>query len=91
MAGRGGFLEIMQLLLKCRADPNSRNGFGETPLLCAANRARGHACSLLLDSRAEPQAVDENGDNALDFLGPGDSERKKHCREILQTAGCQRR
>ena len=89
MAGRGGSLEIMKLLLLKRADPNSRNDFQETPLLCAANRARGDACKLLLQSKADPLATDENGDNALDFLGPGDSERKKHCREIL--AGCQRR
>lgn len=93
MAARGGFLEVMKLLLSRRADPNSRNDFRETPLLCAANRARGHACSLLLNARADPLALDENGDNALDFLGPGgsgESDKKKHCREILQAAGCRR-
>ena len=94
MAGRGGFLDVVKLLLSIRADPNSRNDFQETPLLCAANRARGDVCRLLLLARADPLAVDENGDNALDFLGGtagfGDSERKKHCREILQAAGCRR-
>ena len=91
MATRGGHLEIMKLLLEKQADPNSRNDFQETPLLCGANRARGNACKLLLQSRADPNAMDENGDNALDFLGSGDSERKRHCREILLAAGCQRR
>ena len=91
LAARGGHLDIMHLLLDRRADPNSRNDFRETPLLCAANRARGNACKLLLERRADVHACDENGDNALDFLGPGNSERKKHCRDILQTAGCLRR
>ena len=91
LAARGGHLAIMQVLLARRVDPNSRNDFKETPLLCAANRARGSVCRLLLQWRADVQAVDENGDNALDFLGPGNSERKRHCREILQTAGCLRR
>ena len=91
LAARGGHLGIMQLLLDRRADPNSRNDFQETPLLCAANRARGNVCQLLLQRRADIHAVDENGDNALDFLGPGNSERKRHCREMLQTAGCLRR
>ena len=91
LAARGGHIGIMQLLLDRRADPNSRNDFQETPLLCAANRARGNVCKLLLQWRADVHAIDENGDNPLDFLGPGNSERKKHCREILQTAGCLRR
>lgn len=91
MAARGGHLDIMKLLLERQVDPNSRNHFHETPLLCGANRARGSACRLLLQAMADPHAVDENGDNALDFLGPGDSERKRHCREILQQAGCLRR
>ncbi|CAE7947142.1 ANKRD54 [Symbiodinium sp. KB8] len=87
LAARGGHVGIMQVLLDRRVDPNSRNDFKETPLLCAANRARGSVCRLLLHWRADVHAVDENGDNALDFLGPGNSERKRHCREILQTAG----
>mmetsp|Transcript_39056 Transcript_39056/g.72741 ORF Transcript_39056/g.72741 Transcript_39056/m.72741 type:complete len:219 (-) Transcript_39056:166-822(-) len=91
LAARGGHLHVMQLLLERRADPNSRNDFKETPLLCAANRARGNVCEFLLRARADVHAMDENGDNALDFLGPGNSERKQHCRKILQLAGCQRR
>ena len=91
LAARGGHLEVMALLLERRADVNSRNDFRETPLLCAANRARAGACQLLLQWRADLQAVDENGDGALDFLGPGRSEKQRRCREVLQAAGCQRR
>ncbi|CAE8610480.1 unnamed protein product, partial [Polarella glacialis] len=91
LASRGGHLEIMKLLFDSKADPNSRNDFAETPLLCAANRARGNVCRLLLDRGADVHAMDENGDNALDFLGAGNSDRKKDCREILRKAGCQRR
>lgn len=91
LAARQGHLDIMKFLLLSAADANSRNAFQETPLLCAANRARGYACKLLLEHKADVSAIDENGDNALDFLGPGDSERKTHCREVLLRAGCKRR
>eukprot|EP00933_Yihiella_yeosuensis_P070979 TRINITY_DN79152_c0_g1_i1.p1 TRINITY_DN79152_c0_g1~~TRINITY_DN79152_c0_g1_i1.p1 ORF type:complete len:221 (+),score=55.68 TRINITY_DN79152_c0_g1_i1:95-757(+) len=91
LAARGGHLDIMKLLREQKADPNSRNDFAETPLLCAANRARGNVCKLLLEWGADVHAMDENGDNAFDFLGMGNSERKKDCREILKKAGCQRR
>ena len=79
LAARGGHTEVVQLLLERRADPNCRNDFAETPLLVAANRAQGKICRLLLDWGADVHSLDENGDNALDFLGLGASERKKEC------------
>eukprot|EP00811_Abedinium_folium_P008125 NODE_17503_length_939_cov_3.427340.p1 GENE.NODE_17503_length_939_cov_3.427340~~NODE_17503_length_939_cov_3.427340.p1 ORF type:complete len:230 (-),score=59.91 NODE_17503_length_939_cov_3.427340:250-879(-) len=91
LACRGGHIEIMKFLFDKRADPNSRNDFAETPLMCAANRARGNVCRMLLERGADVHALDENGDNALDFLGMGNSERKKDCRDVLRKAGCQRR
>jgi len=91
LACRGGHLESIKFLFEKKADPNSRNDFCETPLMCAANRARGNVCRLLLERGADVHALDENGDNALDFLGMGNSERKKDCREALRRAGCQRR
>merc|ERR1719229_1417214 len=91
LAGRGGHLDVLRFLLGNRADPNSRNDFAETPLMCAANRARANVCRTLLEASADVNAMDENGDNALDFLGIGNSERKKDCREVLRQAGCQRR
>lgn len=91
LAARSGHIEIMKFLFEKKADPNSRNDFAETPIMCAANRARGNVCRLLLEWRADVHALDENGDNALDFLGMGNSERKKDCRDVLRKAGCQRR
>lgn len=91
LAGRGGHLDIIRFLLERRADTNSRNDFAETPIMCAANRARADVCRILLEHGADVHALDENGDNALDFLGLGNSERKKECREVLRQAGCQRR
>merc|ERR1712032_994637 len=91
LACRGGHIEIIKLLFENMADPNARNDFAETSLMCAANRARGNVCRLLLEKGADVHALDENGDNALDFLGMGNSERKKDCREVLRKAGCQRR
>lgn len=91
LAARSGHIEIMKFLLESRADTNSRNDFAETPLMCAANRARGNVCRLLLERGADVHALDENGDNALDFLGMGNSERKKDTRDVLRKAGCQRR
>lgn len=91
LAARSGHLEIMKFLLEKRADTNSVNDFLETPLMCAANRARGNVCRLLLEHGADVHMLDENGDNALDFLGFGNSERKKDTRDVLRKAGCQRR
>mmetsp|Transcript_118890 Transcript_118890/g.337088 ORF Transcript_118890/g.337088 Transcript_118890/m.337088 type:complete len:223 (+) Transcript_118890:128-796(+) len=91
LACRSGHADIIKLLLERQAEVDARNDFKETPLMCAANRARGSVCRLLLDRSADVHAIDENGDNALDFLGAGNSERKKDCREILRRAGCQRR
>mmetsp|Transcript_44826 Transcript_44826/g.140522 ORF Transcript_44826/g.140522 Transcript_44826/m.140522 type:complete len:203 (+) Transcript_44826:2-610(+) len=91
LAARGGHLEVMRMLLERRACVNSTNDFQETPLMCAANRARGSVCRLLLEHGADVHALDENGDNALDFLGFGNSERKKDTRDVLRKAGCQRR
>lgn len=91
LACRGGRVEIVRILFDRKADPNSRNDFAETPMMCAANRARGDVVRMLLEHDGDVHALDENGDNALDFLGPGNSERKKDCREALRRAGCQRR
>mmetsp|Transcript_5900 Transcript_5900/g.9575 ORF Transcript_5900/g.9575 Transcript_5900/m.9575 type:complete len:221 (+) Transcript_5900:72-734(+) len=91
LACRSGHIEIINFLFERKADPNSRNDFAETPIMCAANRARGDVCRMLLQRGADVHALDENGDNALDFLGMGNSERKKDCREALRKAGCQRR
>eukprot|EP00404_Azadinium_spinosum_P019303 CAMPEP_0180505620 /NCGR_PEP_ID=MMETSP1036_2-20121128/47476_1 /TAXON_ID=632150 /ORGANISM="Azadinium spinosum, Strain 3D9" /LENGTH=184 /DNA_ID=CAMNT_0022515353 /DNA_START=21 /DNA_END=571 /DNA_ORIENTATION=- len=87
LAARGGHTDILKFLFERQADPNSRNDFAETPLMCAANRARGDVCRMLIQRGADVHALDENGDNALDFLGMGHSERKKDCREVLRKAG----
>jgi len=91
LAARSGHIEIMRFLLDRRATPDCRNDFEETPLMCAANRARADVCRLLLEHGADANALDENGDNSLDFLGVGNSDRKKDCRELLRRAGCHRR
>merc|ERR1712048_1398443 len=87
-ACRNGNLELVRFLLDSRADVNARNDFAETPLMVAANRARAAVCRTLFDYGADPHAQDENGDNALDFLGIGNSERKQECRDVLRKGGC---
>lgn len=91
LACRSGHKDIIKYLFSRRADPNARNDFKETPLLCAANRARADVCQMLLEQRADVHAMDENGDNALDFLGIGNSDRKRSCREVLRQYGCTKR
>eukprot|EP00928_Gymnodinium_smaydae_P055149 TRINITY_DN38747_c0_g1_i1.p1 TRINITY_DN38747_c0_g1~~TRINITY_DN38747_c0_g1_i1.p1 ORF type:complete len:223 (-),score=52.83 TRINITY_DN38747_c0_g1_i1:49-717(-) len=90
-ACRGGHVAVARLLLERGGAVDSRNDFEETPLLLAANRALGDVCRLLLAQAADIHATDENGDGALEFLGPGSSERKLDCREVLRAAGCRPR
>jgi ankyrin repeat protein len=54
--------DIKKVLLKAGANPNHRNHKGETPLFCALGVEEA---AVLLDGRADTNAVDNDGNTAL--------------------------
>lgn len=71
IAGRGGSVEIVRLLLeRSRADPNTTDRRGCTPLSAACEYQ--YACvemvQLLLDAGADPTLIETNGFNALHLV-----------------------
>lgn len=62
-----GSIEVLNLLLRERADPNACNKWRETPLLIAANNGHTAACEALLEHGADPSLCSEAGWSALTF------------------------
>lgn len=50
------FQQTVEKLLGLKADPNFADHEGNTPLICAAEKAGGHAIKTLMDARANPAA-----------------------------------
>lgn len=60
-AALSGDLEWITNLIKAGAQPNQRNGLGETPALTAAMADQWEACLLLLTLGSDPQAPSNVG------------------------------
>ena len=66
------------VLLENGADPNMKNGKGETPLMAAAVRGNEDIVKLLLEKGADAKARDNDGETAVD------KARRKHHSEIVK-------
>ena len=67
-AANGGDLEMVQMLLDCKADVNSCGDLGITPLITASWEAHPqtlHVVRVLLENGANPNVWDKNGRTAL--------------------------
>jgi ankyrin repeat protein len=64
-AARRGYLDVMRVLLDCKADLSKRGPGGTTALHEAAAVSQAEAVKLLLDSGADPLAEDDDGNTAL--------------------------
>ena len=60
-----GHREVMRTLIQARADVNRPVADGFTPLITAASNGDLESVRLLLDAGALPEAIDDEGDNAL--------------------------
>jgi len=85
----GRLHEIVSLLLRSRADPETHDSFGRTALLAAAGaNERLDNVRLLLEARAHMDAVDPEGNSALHFAS---MQRNFGIMALLQERGCEAR
>ena len=66
-AAAGGHLKIVELLLKCGADPNLRQNGGFTPLHAAAQNGQVDMVRMLLFHGADRKVRSDDGKNAIDM------------------------
>ena len=64
-AAGNGSLDLVQLLLKHKAQVNQPDGFKTTPLMAAAGKGNKAIVALLLASGADAKAKDDDGKDAL--------------------------
>jgi ankyrin repeat protein len=70
----------VRLLLNRGADPNRRNGRGESPLHCAAMSGDNEVVELLLDHGADIKARDGEGWTPLHAAtGDGNQIQQNYC------------
>ncbi|XP_067653192.1 ankyrin-3-like [Haliotis asinina] len=76
LACKRGYVEIVKHVLKLHTlNINCRGSKGRTPLLLAVEYNRYNVFELLLESGADPSAVNSNGDNILHMACEGESEQ----------------
>ncbi|XP_065085363.1 uncharacterized protein LOC135707469 isoform X2 [Ochlerotatus camptorhynchus] len=66
-AVENGHVSVVQLLLKCKVDPNNRRYYGETPLHIAALNGHASVVKLLVENNADLNELDEDGRTALHY------------------------
>lgn len=70
-----GDLETILRRLRAGADVNARDGFGLTPLICAAANGKTAIARVLIEHGADVNAADEHGSTALFyFIARADAE-----------------
>lgn len=67
-AAKGGFPEVVELLINARADIESRRSDGGTALLSAARSGHASVCKLLLARGADVATVNADGEGALHVM-----------------------
>ncbi|XP_036390618.1 protein phosphatase 1 regulatory subunit 12A isoform X2 [Megalops cyprinoides] len=80
VAAAKGYTQVMNVLLQCGLDVDSRDIDGWTPLHAAAHWGQEEACSLLVDSMSDMGAVNKVGQTPIDVA----DERLLHVLEDLQ-------
>ena len=97
-AAEEGPPEVVQVLLRCRADVHAVTDNGWTPLHWAARCGRAEIMRLLVAANADPWAVNEDGETPWDFvrwsLGMlGAAEAMGKCpgvlTDVIQTEGAE--
>lgn len=83
-----GHGDIADLLLKFRADPNSRGPNGSTALMFAARSGQADIISMLLAHGADPHASNADGQTALTWaIDAGNTDAARVLQAVEPTAG----
>ncbi|CAG2226976.1 unnamed protein product [Mytilus edulis] len=65
MASSSGFVDLVKLLLKRKANPNLGNGFNETPLYSAAEKGYIEIVNMLFEFKADPNLCNNHNVSPL--------------------------
>ena len=65
--------QIIQLLISRTGDINSKDIYGRTPLMCAAENGHLDIICVLLFYYADPNITDNNGKKAIDYIKLGNN------------------
>ena len=76
-------IKTIESLIDMKADVNSPNQYGYTPLMAAVYKGNIEICRLLVGAGAEAEAYSNNGDTPL-FFALYDSEKEKTVRYLTE-------
>ncbi|HEY7667257.1 MAG TPA: ankyrin repeat domain-containing protein [Actinomycetota bacterium] len=80
--------DVVELLLRARADPDARQGGGWTPLHGAAHNGDARTVGLLLEAGADPAARNDEGRSVLELAEErGDPATIDRVRRALDATG----
>ena len=65
--------QVIQLLISRTGDINSKDIYGRTPLMCAAENGHLDIICVLLFYYADPNITDNNGKKAIDYIKLGNN------------------
>lgn len=86
-------LHIVAELIQAQANPNARSTLGSTPLMFACFHKNVGLAEVLLESEADPEAVDDHGKTALRYAvslerkGTDAAQRSAELVNILESQG----